>query len=111
MKNQPAAGERGLIKMILIIIAALLIISYFGINLRDLVNAPTTQDNITYVATTTVTVWDSYLKVPATYLWQNIFLDLIWNPSMHNLIEARNGQTLDIASSTPIVPFIPIPKS
>lgn len=109
MKNLPAAGDRGLIKIILIIIVALLVLSYFGINLRQLVNAPTTQDNVSYVASTTVTVWDSYLKVPATYLW-GVFIDLIWTPAIDNLEAMKNGQPTninDISSSTRNLPDIP----
>ena len=82
--NHPA-GERGFIKLIIIIVIALLIISYFGINLRKVVTAPTTQDNFSYVATTTVSVWNKYLKSPASYLWHKIFVELIWNPAIDNL--------------------------
>ena len=94
MKNY-RAGDRGLIKMILIIVGALLILSYFGINLRNLVNAPTTQDNVSYVASTTVNVWDQYLRVPAAYAW-GIFVDLIWTPALHNLEAIKDSQPTNI---------------
>lgn len=84
MKNK-AAGKRGLIKMIVIIVVALLIISYFGINIRALVSAPTTQDNFSYVATTSVSIWNNYLKAPTTYVWNKIFVELIWNPAIDGL--------------------------
>ncbi|MGC9605683.1 MAG: hypothetical protein ABSF56_02945 [Minisyncoccia bacterium] len=103
-----AAGNRGLIKMILIVVIALLILSYFNINLRQLVNAPTTQDNVSYVASSTVTIWDSYLKVPATYLWNNVFIDLIWNPAITNLTNMKNGEPTNISTSSPTLPSIPL---
>ncbi|MFA6432381.1 MAG: hypothetical protein WCV82_00985 [Candidatus Paceibacterota bacterium] len=108
MKNRPA-GDRGLIKIILIIIIGLLVLSYFGINLRQLVNTPTNKDNVSYVASTTITVWDSYLKVPASYAWR-IFIDLIWTPAIDNLEAMKEGQPTninEISSSTRNLPTIP----
>ncbi len=99
MKNNRMAGEQGgFIKWIVIIVVALLILSYFGFSLRELIDRPTTQDNFSYVATTTVTVWDKYLKVPAAYAWNNIFLDLIWDPAIARL---KNLERVDMPTSTP----------
>mgnify|MGYP000964894786 CR=1 FL=1 len=89
MKNTYQTGERGFIKWILLIIVALLVISYFGINLRELISSPTTQDNFAYTATTTVTFWNKYLKEPTTYIWKEIFINLIWEPALDNLKNAK----------------------
>lgn len=102
MKINYAAGQRGLIKMILIIVIALLVISYFGINLRALVNSPTTQDNVTYVASSTVNIWNGYLKVPVTAAW-DLFVQYIWTPAIENL---KNGKLQGpglTSSSTPSI--------
>lgn len=112
MKLKNAAGERGVpaakrgfIKLILLIIVALLVISYFGINLRQLVSSPTTQDNVSYVASTTVAVWNDYLKGPVTYLWNKIFLDLIWLPAVANLKNQKwEAPSTSAATSTPDLP-------
>ena len=99
--------DRGIIKWIIIIVVALLILSYYGFSLRTLVEAPVTQDNFHYVATSTVSVWDKYLKQPATYLWNDIFINLIWDPAIVNLTAIKNGQPTNIASSSPQLPPIP----
>lgn len=80
--------------MIILIVIALLILGYFGINLRSVVNSPTTQDNFSYVWNNVVDVWNNYLKVPATYLW-GIFVNLIWSPAINNI------QHINTASTTP----------
>jgi hypothetical protein len=86
-------------------------LSYYGFSLRTLVQAPATQDNFTYVATTTISVWDKYLRKPATYLWNDIFLNLIWEPAIDNLTKIKNGQPTNIASSSPALPYMaPIPN-
>ncbi len=103
MKIKRTAGDSGLIRIILLIVIAILVISYFGINIRQLVSSPTTQDNVSYVASTTVTVWDKYLKVPAGYLWNEIFLELIWKPAINGLKDHKweVPSTMAPASSTP----------
>ncbi len=96
MKISRMAGNKGLIKIILIIVVLILVVSYFGINIRALVSSPTTQDNISYVSSSTVTIWNSYLKVPATYVW-NLFVNLIWNTAIDSL---KNG-SFQVPSLTP----------
>ena len=95
------AREGGLIKTILLIVIAILVVSYFGINLRALVTSPTTQDNVTYVTTAAINLWNNYLKGPVTYLWNEVFLSLIWNTAMNNLKNGSLGQPSMTASSTP----------
>ena len=99
MKN--TSTNRGFIKIILIIVVALLVLSYFGFSLRDLVNAPVTQDNFGYVASTTTTFWGKYLKNPATYVWNDVFITLIWNPAVDNIKRLNQGQPDDIQLSQP----------
>ncbi len=81
MKKQAPIGERGFIKMVLVIVIALLVVSYFGINIRALVDSPTTKENFSYVASTTVSVWNNYLKAPATFIWDKVIIDMIWKPA------------------------------
>jgi len=101
MKNIPT--NRGLVKIIILIVIALLILSYFGFNLRTLISSPTTQDNFGYVASSTTTVWDKYLKKPASYVWNDIFIDLIWEPAIDNLKRINNGEKDDILLSQPTI--------
>ena len=88
--------QKGFIKTIIVIVIALLIISYFGLNLRDLADAPTTQDNFHYVLQLVSDLWTNYLEKPVTYLWKEVFIDLIWNPA----IEALKNKTVNGESSS-----------
>ena len=101
MFNYPTNG--GLIKTIVIIIVALLILSYFGFNLRNLANSPTTQDNFSYVWNAVSGVWNNYLKAPAIYVY-NIFIVYIWDPAINNLQNMKNNQPGTISNSAPTVP-------
>jgi hypothetical protein len=84
-KNSKIATDRGLVKMIIVIVVALLILSYFGLNLRNIANAPTTQDNFGYVWGIVTDIWNNYLAKPATYVWNEIIIKYIWEPIMNNL--------------------------
>jgi hypothetical protein len=88
--------NRGFVKAVIIIVVILLIISYFGINLRDTVNSDTTQDNFAYVINGIVHIWNNYLKTPVMYVWKEIFIKLI----LTNLI---NGIT-DSSTATSTLP-------
>ncbi len=93
--------QGGLIKAILIIVIALLILAYFGFNLRSTVNSPTFQDNWSFLWDGIVNIWNHYLKAPATYIW-NIFVVYIWDPALHNL-QNQHGVPLSDPSQSPLV--------
>lgn len=95
--------NRGLIKLLILILIALIVLGYYGISVRSAVQNPTTQDNISYVWNGVVYVWDTYLKGPATYLW-NIFVNDIWNPAITNLEAIKNGQPSTLDSNAPVLP-------
>ena len=77
-------SNRGLIKLLILILIALIVLGYYGFSLRSAVQNPTTQDNVSYIWNGIMTVWNDYLKAPALFLW-NIFVNDIWNPAINNL--------------------------
>ncbi len=58
----------------------ILVLSYFNVSIRAVVESPTGQENINYVERTAKTVWDNYLAEPASYLWNDVWLKIIWQP-------------------------------
>lgn len=94
----------GLIRLLILIFIALIVLGYYGVSVRNVVQNPTSQDNISYVWTGAVSLWNNYLKVPATYLW-NIFVNVIWVPAINNLEAIQNGQPTDLQYSAPALPI------
>lgn len=79
MKTNPKNNFRtnqGFIKWIIIIIIALIILGYFGFDIRRAIEAPTTQANFTYVQKIVWNVWNTYLKGIVMYLWNEVILKL-----------------------------------
>jgi hypothetical protein len=94
----------GLIRLLILIFIALIVLGYYGVSVRNVVQNPTAQDNLSYVWTGATSVWDNYLKVPATYLW-NIFVNVIWVPAIKNLEAIQNGQPMDLQYGAPALPI------
>lgn len=70
----------------------LMVLSYFHISVRGVVESPTGADNIGYVKDTTVSFWDKYLKNPATYLWKDVWVNIFWKHFINTMENIRDGK-------------------
>ncbi len=69
-------SQKGFIKMILIIVIALLILSYYGFDIEKTIKSPLTQKNLNYIQQISLSVWQNILKAPIMYIW-NLSTNLI----------------------------------
>ncbi len=76
MKN---IKQRGLIKMIILIVIALIVLGALGFNLKDIVSSEKVQANLNYVWGLVVLVWNNYLAFPFIWIWNNIVVGIIWH--------------------------------
>ena len=97
-------NQKGFIQFIFIIIILVLLLSYFNINIRGIIEAPQTQENIGYVWGWVALVWNDYLRTPVSYFWNNIFINLLWNSFVDNLEKIKRGQPHDLEVNAPQVP-------
>jgi hypothetical protein len=91
-----SAGENGFVKMIIILVIALLVLSYLGFDLKSTVESQTTKSNFGYVWGYTKAFWDKYLQTPAEWLWQNIIIDIVWRAFNEGLQLLKKDQFLDM---------------
>ena len=82
--------QSGLVRTIIIIIIALLILSYFGFDLERLAKNPTTQKNFNFIEKVVLSLWQNVLKKPVMFVW-NIFVNYIWQPAFNNLKKISGG--------------------
>ncbi len=61
MQKPTQSREGGLIKMILLIVIALIVLGFFGYNLREIIDSPTVKGNLSYV-------WNAALLV-LNWVW------------------------------------------
>lgn len=76
MKNK----QQGLINWIILIVIALIILGYYGIDVKKIIEKPETQENISYVTKKVIYTWENYLKAPTKYISKDIILDKIILP-------------------------------
>lgn len=93
--------QSGFMKLIILIIIVVFILSYFGINLRSIVNNEDFQNNLNYVWGGVKYVWHTYLANPAKYLWYNIFIDLLWDSFVENMQRIKQGQDIEMIENMP----------
>ena len=62
-------AQKGFVKLVLLIVIALVVLGFFGYNLRDIVNSPTVHDNLAYVWDLVVKFWDTFLATPFHWFW------------------------------------------
>lgn len=78
-KNKNKNREVGSLKWILIIIIVLGLASYyFGFSVQNVVQNPQTQANFNYVWGPISNFWNTNLASTANYLWNDIFINIIW---------------------------------
>ena len=90
MKNKK--GGISILGIIIFAIIVILVLGYFHISVRTVVNNPTSQDNINYVKGGTESFWDEYLAQPASYLWNDVWVNIFWQGFINNMERIRDGQ-------------------
>ncbi|MCK5022152.1 MAG: hypothetical protein KAR54_02800 [Candidatus Pacebacteria bacterium] len=93
--------NRGLISWIIIIVIAVIVLSYLGFDLRAIIEGEDTQSNLAYLWSLVLSVWNNYLATPVLYLWNDIFIDLLWNTFVENMDRIKAGQPTTIEDLTP----------
>ncbi len=76
MKTQK---ERGFIGAIISIITALILIQVvFKFDIVGLLKSPDFGEIVVYIKKFAVLIWEKFLVLPASFLWNDIFIDIIW---------------------------------
>lgn len=74
-----------MIKYVILGLILIIVLSFFGFDLRSIIEAPLTQNNLQYVKGAIMDFWNKYLERPIMYLWKNIFINILWGSFINNL--------------------------
>lgn len=91
-----------LIGIVILGFILILVLGFFKINIKSVVESPDSQSNINYVKGTSQTIYQAYLEKPLTYLWKDIFIDIFWTSFIVNMKKIRDGQPTDFEQAAPI---------
>ena len=83
----------------------LMVLSYFHISIRAVVESSDAQDNIHYVGGAGKSLWNDYLEKPASYLWNDVWKKIFWQGFISNMERIRNGQPTDYQKFAPAINF------
>ncbi|MCR4274800.1 MAG: hypothetical protein NUW02_01995 [Candidatus Campbellbacteria bacterium] len=84
---------QGFIKIILIIVIALIVLGYFGLNITDILASPVVKENLAWFWNFLTHIWSTYLSGPATWLWNHL-IKLLWDMFVQGIgnLKANGGQ-------------------
>ncbi|MDE2010918.1 MAG: hypothetical protein KGI61_01900 [Patescibacteria group bacterium] len=94
----------GLARTVLFVVALLIILGYFGFNLRNIVASPVVHDNLVYAGELVSTGWNNYLKTPVTWTWNNFLRPYVWNPFFDTLKRMQGGGPAITPDQAPKLP-------
>jgi hypothetical protein len=71
-------SKKGLIRMLILIIIAIIILSVLGFDIRAAIEHPQTQENFSYLTQSFITIWDNYLSDVWAVVWNIVGPILEW---------------------------------
>ena len=102
-------GGISILSIVILAFIAILVLSYFNISIKSVVESPTGQENINYVGGGTKNLWNDYLAKPAAYLWNDVWVNIFWKSFILNMERIRDGQPTDLDKAGKNIE-VPIPQ-
>jgi len=95
--NLKEGSQRGIsiVGVLLLGFILILVLSYFNIRIKTVVESPAGQENLDYVGGTTRNLWEEYLKEPLSYLWNDVWINIFWKSFIYNMERIRDGKATD----------------
>lgn len=83
--------NKGLIKMVVVIVIALIVLGYFGFNIKDIIESNAVQTNLQYVWGFIKTFWNNYLAAPVIFMWDKFVVGVLWRLIQEGLAAMNLG--------------------
>lgn len=93
--------QRGLsiLGVIILGVIIILVLSYFKVSIKSVVESPTGQENVNYVSGGTKNLWTAYFAEPAAYLWNDVWVNIFWKSFISNMERIRDGKPTDFENA------------
>lgn len=80
----------GLLRFLLGVVLIIVFISLLGYSVeQDVVQNEAVQSNFSYVISWLGGLWDNHLASPILYVWNDIFIDLLWQPFVQSFLSGQ----------------------
>jgi len=88
-------GGISILGVLVLGVILVLVLSYFNISIKSVVESPAGQENVNYVGGGAKSLWTTYLAEPASYLWNDVWVKIFWKGFISNMERIRDGQPTD----------------
>ena len=93
--------KSGLIQFILVIVIAVAILGYLGIDLKTFAESEGVRKNVSYTISAGKSLWSNHLKQPALAAWNAVAVKLIWDRGVMRFF-GDEDETGEQATTTPV---------
>lgn len=94
-KSENKQKGMSILGILLLSVVVILVLSYFRISIKSVVESPTGQENINYVGGASKSLWTAYLAEPVSYLWNDVWVKIFWKGFISNMERIRDGKPTD----------------
>ena len=98
-------GAISILGILLLAVVLILVLSYFNISLRAIVESPSAQNNFGYVGSSSRSLWNDYLAKPVHDVLNSSIVKNLWNSFIDNMQRIHEGKPTDFQKFAPSVPF------
>ena len=85
MMRQTHVTITGFVQFVILVVIAVLILSYFNVDLQGFIERPIVQKNLQTLWDWSMWVWEHILRAPVMYIWNIMFDIIIKKPLVENL--------------------------
>ncbi len=103
MANRNKKGGISILGILLLGVVLVIVLSYFNISLKAVVESPGVQNNFTYIGSTGRSLWNDYLAKPFSNVLNSTIIKTFWNSFISNMQRIHNGQPTDFEKMAPTV--------
>lgn len=107
MKNlENKKGGMSILGIIILAVLLILVLSFFNVSLKAVVESPKAQDNFSYVGSSGRSLWNDYLKKPIKDVLDYAGVKYIWSSFVSNMQQIQEGKPTDFQKLAPNADFI-----
>ena len=105
MINENKKSGISIIGILLLGIILIIVLSYFNVSLKAVVESPNVQNNFGYIGSAGRSLWNDYLAKPLSDIKNSAVVKYFWNSFISNMQRIHDGESTDFQKYAPTFPI------
>ncbi|MBU0612267.1 hypothetical protein KKA39_00865 [Patescibacteria group bacterium] len=101
MKSIYKKGGISILGALLLGLVLIIVLSYFNVSIKAIVESPKAKDNFSYIGSTGRSLWNDYLKKPFSNVLNSDTVQYFWKSFLKNMQNIHDGKPTDFQKSAP----------